>query len=215
MVQPEADRPKNESGASSGASDDAATRKPMPFEPSSKKNTAKKDAPKKDALRKDAVKNDTAKKNTVNSASKKNAVNAVNRDAAQKDTLKKTPNSSAKSAPATKTTSDIPEAVSRRMIRRMALFCGIPSALGMSTFIISYLVVSQDLFALPTYAVLLVSLGWFGLGVLGLSYGVLSSSWEEDTPGSKLGLEEFKLNWSRTTAAWREGTRQQRQRKGD
>jgi hypothetical protein len=88
------------------------------------------------------------------------------------------------------------------MIQRMTLFSGVPSALGMSTFGISYWVVSQDIFALPTYAVLFVSLGWFGLGVVGLTYGVLSASWEEDILGSKIGLEEFKVNWGRMTETW-------------
>jgi hypothetical protein len=102
--------------------------------------------------------------------------------------------------------SGIPEAVSRRMIKRMAFFSGIPSALGMSTFVISYIIVSQHLFDLPTYAVLLVSLGFFGLGVLGLSYGALSASWEEDSEGSTLGVEQFQLNWGRMTEAWRENS---------
>lgn len=100
-------------------------------------------------------------------------------------------------------TAGIPDAVSRRMVRRMALFSGIPTLLGMSTFVVSYLIVSRDLFELPTYAVLLVSLGWFGLGVVGLSYGLLSASWEEGSPGSALGWSEFTTNWGRMTEAWR------------
>lgn len=119
-----------------------------------------------------------------------------------------TPKSVSKARPrtsrASRPDSGIPEAVSRRMIRRMALFSGIPSALGMSTFVISYWIVSQDLFALPTYAVLLVSLGWFGLGVVGLTYGVLSASWEEENLGSKIGLEEFKVNWGRMAESWQQ-----------
>lgn len=97
----------------------------------------------------------------------------------------------------------IPDAVSRRMIKRMAFLCGIPSALGMSTFVVSYLLVVNDLFKVPTYAVLLVSLGWFGLGVLGLSYGVLSASWDEETVGSWVGWSEFNTNLGRMTEAWR------------
>jgi hypothetical protein len=97
----------------------------------------------------------------------------------------------------------IPEVVSRRMARRMALFCGVPTFLGMSTFVVSYLVVSNDLINLPTYAVLLVSLGWFGLGVVGLTYGVLSASWDEDAVGSRLGWAEFTTNWQRMTSTWR------------
>lgn len=93
--------------------------------------------------------------------------------------------------------------VSRRMVRRMALFCGIPSALGMSTFITSYLAVTNGVYDVPTSAVLLVSLGFFGLGVVGLSYGVLSASWDENEPGSKLGWSEFTVNFGRMTGAWR------------
>lgn len=99
--------------------------------------------------------------------------------------------------------SGIPDAVSRRMGKRMAMFCGIPTALGMSTFVASYLIVTRDIFPVPTYAVLLVSLGFFGLGVLGLSYGALSASWDEETPGSALGWQEFTTNWGRMTGAWK------------
>jgi hypothetical protein len=97
----------------------------------------------------------------------------------------------------------IPEVVSRRMVRRIALFCGIPTVLGMSTFVLSYLVVSNDWLDLPTYVVLFVSLGWFGLGVLGVSYGLLSTSWDEDRVGSWLGFAEARTNWGRMTEAWR------------
>lgn len=100
-------------------------------------------------------------------------------------------------------TQGIPDVVSRRMVQRVALFCGLPTALGMSTFVLSYLAVSQGWFALPTYAVLFVSLGWFGLGVLGVSYGVLSASWDEENGGSRLGFTEFRTNWGRMTEAWR------------
>ena len=109
------------------------------------------------------------------------------------------------------TESGIPDAVSRRMVWRMAVFSGVPTAFGMLTFVVSYLVVANDLVALPTYAVLLVSLGWFGLGVLGLTYGVLSASWdEEEGMGSRLGIAEFKTNLGRTAAAWRENSEKEK-----
>lgn len=97
----------------------------------------------------------------------------------------------------------IPEAVSQRMLRRMAVFCGIPTALGIGTFIVSYFVVINAWFELPTSAVLISSIGFFGLGALGLTYGVLSASWEETTAGSWWGWEQFTVNWGRMTAAWR------------
>ena len=100
--------------------------------------------------------------------------------------------------------SGIPEAVSRRMARRMGYFCGIPTSLGVLTFLGAYIVVTQDWLELPNVAVVLVSMGGFGLGVLGLSYGVISASWDEERVGSLLGWEEFTTNLGRLTQAWRE-----------
>lgn len=104
----------------------------------------------------------------------------------------------------------IPEVVSRRMMRRVAWFSGVPSLLGMSTFVVSYVAVTHDV-PLPTYAVLLVSLGWFGLGVLGVSYGVMSASWDEESAGTAVGMSELRVNWSRMSSAWRETREQARQ----
>ncbi|NER38340.1 MAG: DUF3464 family protein [Oscillatoria sp. SIO1A7] len=109
----------------------------------------------------------------------------------------------ANSAPASLKETAIPEAVSRRMIRRMAIFCGLPTALGISTFFVSYAIVSNGWLELPNTLTLLTSIGFFGLGVLGLSYGVLSASWDETTPGSMVGLSEFSTNLGRMMAARR------------
>jgi hypothetical protein len=87
----------------------------------------------------------------------------------------------------------------------MAAFSGIPTLCGMLTFVVSYFLVSRGVLKLPPVAVLIVSLGWFGLGVVGLSYGVLSASWDEEQAGSLLGWEQFTVNFGRTTAAWRSG----------
>jgi len=108
-----------------------------------------------------------------------------------------------KQTPASKESMAIPEAVSKRMVRRMALLSGIPTVLGISTFFISYFLIKSIGLKLPNPAVVLVSMGCFGLGVLGLSYGVLSASWDEDLPGTRLGWQEFKTNLGRMKAAWR------------
>jgi len=97
----------------------------------------------------------------------------------------------------------IPDVVSKRMVRRMALLCGIPTVLGIATFFVSYFLVTKFGLKLPNVAVVLVSMGFFGLGVLGLSYGVISASWDEDVPGTTLGWQEFTTNWGRLTSAWR------------
>lgn len=98
----------------------------------------------------------------------------------------------------------IPEVVSKRMVRRMALFSGIPTTMGILSFFVFYALVSQEWFKIPHTAVLVVTLGLFGLGMLGLSYGVFSASWDEDRVGSWWGWSEFKLNFGRFVTAWRE-----------
>lgn len=165
------------------SSDNAADRKPLPFELSKRSKLDDKKAEKKPA--------------------KPTSVALPKKERNSKGSPEKSVRKSSRDRQSSRTDGGIPEVVSRRMIRRMALLSGVPSALGMSTFIVSYLVVSNDLIRLPNYAVLLVSLGWFGLGVLGLSYGVLSASWDEASPGSKLGWTEFTVNWGRMTQAWR------------
>jgi Photosynthesis affected mutant 68 len=121
------------------------------------------------------------------------------------------PKESAKKAdrkvPYTKQEMAIPQVVSQRMIRRVAVFCGVPTALGISVLVVSYLLAIYSDIQLPPIAVLLVNMGLFGLGVLGITYGVLSASWDEEKVGSLLGLGEFNTNWGRMVETWRE-TRQ-------
>ena len=90
----------------------------------------------------------------------------------------------------------IPEAVSNRMARRIAIATGVPTVMGMGVFIGSYLLVTRHIAEVPTGVTLAASGGCFLLGVLGLSYGVLSASWE-DAPGSLLGNEQIGVNISR------------------
>ncbi|MEM6450143.1 MAG: PAM68 family protein [Cyanobacteria bacterium P01_D01_bin.105] len=96
----------------------------------------------------------------------------------------------------------IPKDVSQRMLRRMAILSGSPVFLGVGLFFLSYYLKSREIVDLPPVAVLLVTMGCFGLGVLGLTYGVLSASWDSE-PGSLVGLSEFKLNFGRVMEARR------------
>lgn len=112
-------------------------------------------------------------------------------------------NTTAKARSSTSESMAIPQVVSQRMARRMAFFCGVPTTLGIATFFVCYWIVSHGWLKLPNVAVVLVSMGFFGLGVIGLTYGVLSASWEEEEPGSLLGASEFATNFGRMTAAWR------------
>jgi hypothetical protein len=99
----------------------------------------------------------------------------------------------------------IPDIVSKRMIRRVLVFCGIPVVMGMSIFIVSYLAIVNHWFRIPNTVVVLTSMGCLGLSVLGLTYGILSACWdeEEDSNGSLLGVAEFKINFGRMKDAYR------------
>ncbi|MBC7972359.1 MAG: PAM68 family protein [Verrucomicrobia bacterium] len=99
--------------------------------------------------------------------------------------------------------SSIPEIVNRRMVTRAAFFSGVPTTCALLTFVVSYFAIANAAFQPPTAAVLLVSLGFFGLGVLGLSYGPLSASWDEERVGNLFGWDEFKLNFGRLRHSWR------------
>lgn len=90
----------------------------------------------------------------------------------------------------------IPDAVANRMARRIAIATGIPTVMGMGVFIGSYVLVSRAILDIPPSLTLLASGGCFLLGLVGLSYGVLSSSWE-DQAGSLLGFEQIGLNIGR------------------
>ena len=102
-----------------------------------------------------------------------------------------------------KAPSGIPDEVNSRLIRRAAIFCGVPTGLGLTTFIISYILVSKHIFNLPTSAVVLFSMLFLGIGVLGLSYGAISASWDEGRVGSWWGGEEFKKNFGHLSEAWK------------
>ncbi|WP_315790324.1 PAM68 family protein [Fischerella sp. JS2] len=98
----------------------------------------------------------------------------------------------------------IPQVVSQRMMRRVAGFAGVPTSLGIMTLVVSYLLLVNTDIKLPPVAVLLVNMGFFGLGVLGISYGVLSASWDEDRTGTLLGWSDFTVNVGRMVSAWRQ-----------
>ncbi|MBJ7363509.1 MAG: hypothetical protein RLZZ89_188 [Cyanobacteriota bacterium] len=90
----------------------------------------------------------------------------------------------------------IPRTVSNRMARRIAISTGIPTVMGMGVFVASYLLISQKILDIPPGITLVSSGGCFLLGLVGLSYGIFSSSWLEQ-PGSILGFEQIKPNIKR------------------
>ena len=98
--------------------------------------------------------------------------------------------------------SGIPKYVADRMARRIFFTTGIPTILGMSVFVVSYIIVTKNIAEIPPSATIAISALFFLLGLAGLSFGILSASWDKE-PGSFLGLENIPLNIKRAKAAFK------------
>ena len=188
---------KSESKKSKSNKQNQSDRAAIPFEPRGSKS---KSGQKKVA--------DSSKKAKPSKTSSESTISA--RAQAQVDAIRASNKKKAKAqkeevrSASERSGGQIPEAVSRRMLRRMAFFSGMPVFLGVGIFFLAYYIRSQEILDFPPVAVLLVTMGCFGLGVVGLTYGVLSASWD-DAPGGLVGLSEFKLNFGRIMEARRAG----------
>ena len=109
-----------------------------------------------------------------------------------KNTSKKTNNKS----------SGIPKYVANRMARRIVFTTGIPTISGMAVFIGSYFLISKGIADISPTLTLVSSAICFLVGLLGLSYGILSASWDLNQ-GSFLGFENIKPNINRMKAAFK------------
>ena len=98
--------------------------------------------------------------------------------------------------------SGIPKYVADRMAKRIFFTAGIPTLLGMSVFVVSYIIVTRKIAEIPPSSTIAISALFFLLGLGGLSYGILSASWDR-APGSFLGLENIPLNIQRAKAAFK------------
>ena len=99
-------------------------------------------------------------------------------------------------------TSGIPKYVANRMARRIAITTGIPTLSGMGVFIGSYFLISKGIAEISPTVTLVSSAMCFLFGLLGLSYGILSASWDFN-PGSFLGFENIKPNINRMKDAFK------------
>lgn len=177
-------------------------RNPLPFEPSGKRKKANSGTAEGKVNQKSAKVTQGSDPQASRSKSAKPKA-AKEPQAAQ--SLKAAKHKEGSSAASRKSRSDtaIPEVVSRRMLRRMIVFSGIPTFVGVGIFFSSYFLLVNRIVDLPKYAVFFSTLGCFGLGVLGLSYGALSASWDENRLGGWFGASEFRTNFGRMTEAWR------------
>ena len=107
-----------------------------------------------------------------------------------------------RSEPSPSVNQPIPKDVANRMARRVAIATGLPSLMGMGVFVGSYVRVSRGILDIPPGITLVTSGLFFLLGLVGLSFGVLSASWEPQ-PGTLLGIEHIKPNLQRLRSSIR------------
>lgn len=89
----------------------------------------------------------------------------------------------------------IPQAVFDRMIVRILFFVGVPMGIGVALLNLFGAVKAQRSWDVPVWLPFLTTFIFFGASALGIAYGTLSTSWDEEKKGSLLGLEEAQQNW--------------------
>ena len=109
----------------------------------------------------------------------------------------------------------IPQEVSQRMVRRASWLAGVPTTLGMSAFFINYYLLVNHILELPSWFTYAETLALFGMGFVGLTYGVLSASWEPEREGGLVGLSEFRFNIRVLFQQWREYGQEKRRQQAE
>lgn len=89
----------------------------------------------------------------------------------------------------------IPEVVTNRILKRLLFTVGAPMLLGLGFFPLFYYLKVIQKVDLPEWVPLISSVSLFGAAGLGISYGVISTSWDPEREGSLLGWKEAKANW--------------------
>ena len=88
----------------------------------------------------------------------------------------------------------IPQVVTDRMLKRITIFSGIPLLLGFSTGPLFYLGKAVWHIDLAPWQFFFASTVTFGAALAGITYGVLSASWEPGRDGTFWGVTEVKAN---------------------
>jgi hypothetical protein len=91
----------------------------------------------------------------------------------------------------------IPDVVAKRMLFRMLPLAAVPIFGGLALFVFFYLGATKGDFEVPPTIVAYATTAPWLLGLAGLTYGLISTSWDEDVEGSFLGVDEFQTNVAR------------------
>jgi len=88
----------------------------------------------------------------------------------------------------------IPEKVAMRMGQRMIPFVGIPLFLASGSFVVFwYLATYKDIEFQPV-SVAATTIGLLVISLIGITYSIFSTPWDEDRDGSTLGFDEAARN---------------------
>jgi len=88
----------------------------------------------------------------------------------------------------------IPEKVAMRMGARMLPFVGIPLFGGMAIFVGFWYFATVKGVVFQTGLVAAITIAALAVGLMGITYSVMSASWDAEIEGSALGVDEFKTN---------------------
>ena len=134
--------------------------------------------------------------------SKKKILNKKKKNIPEKTAFATLEKDSKKVIASKRSSSGIPKYVADRMARRIFFTAGIPTIMGMSVFVISYIIVTRNIAEIPPSSTIAISALFFLLGLAGLSFGILSASWDKE-PGSFFGIENIPLNIQRAKDAFK------------
>ena len=137
--------------------------------------------------------------------SKKKILNRKKKDLSQKIAFANLEKKSSEVTAQKKSSSGIPKYVADRMAKRIFFAAGIPTIMGMSVFVVSYIIVTRNIAEIPPSSTIAISALFFLLGLAGLSYGILSASWDKE-PGTFFGIENIPMNIQRAKAAFKPET---------
>ena len=137
--------------------------------------------------------------------SKKKILNRKKKNLSDKAAFSSLENNTSTVITPKKSTSGIPKYVADRMARRIFFTAGIPTIMGMSVFVVSYIIVTKNIAEIPPSSTIAISALFFLLGLGGLSFGILSASWDKE-PGSFFGIENIPMNIQRAKEAFKPAT---------
>ncbi|KAI5085106.1 hypothetical protein GOP47_0001275, partial [Adiantum capillus-veneris] len=90
---------------------------------------------------------------------------------------------------------EVPQIVMDRMIKRIGVSIAVPVVLAVLMFPLFWFLKVQLRVDVPEWLPLLVSGTFFGSAALGITYGIVSTSWDPLRDGSFLGWKEANANW--------------------